>query len=275
MAIDPASVRLNVVLVGAGAMGGALLRGWISRRVAPASDIAVIDTAPSEAVEAVCRGAGVALNPAILDDRPVNAVVYAVKPEQLNNVVKAGPRAPDAALRLSVALGRTVASIEAATPAGAPVVRAMPNLPVAIGKGVVGLYAAPGVDAPCRAVAERLMEAVGTVVWVASEAELDALTGVSGSGPAYVFAFVEALAAAGVARGLAPETANLLARRTVVGAAAMLEEAGSEPAALRRAVTSPGGATAQALAALAEGGLDGIVADAVAAAERRAKELSR
>ncbi|MEL6365102.1 MAG: pyrroline-5-carboxylate reductase [Pseudomonadota bacterium] len=267
---------MSILLVGAGAMGGALLRGWVAKHVAPAERMVVVDPSPSPAVLQLASEAGVALNPSDYGDRDYDAVVYAVKPHLLEETMRSGQPAPASAVRLSVAAGRTVASIAAAAPKGAPVVRAMPNLPVAIGEGVVGLFAAPEVGAPERAIAERLMEAVGAVVWTRTEEEIDALAAVSGSGPAYLFAFVEALAAAAVDRGFAPETAALLARKTVIGSAAMLAADPSAPEDLRSAVTSKGGSTAEGLRPLldAASGLAALTKRAVAAAEARNKELA-
>ncbi len=269
--------ELDVLLVGAGAMGGAILKGWVARRVTAPERIVVVDPVPSEAMRRLCGEHGCALNPSDADGRRYDAVVYAVKPDILEETMRTGPQAPAGAVRLSVAAGRTVASISAAAPTGAPVVRVMPNLPVAIGEGVVGLYADESVSAPDRATAERLMEAVGVTVWTESEDELDALTAVSGSGPAYLFAFVEALAAAGEARGLSADKAALLARKTIIGAAGMLAADSFAPSDLRAAVTSKGGSTAAALGELLdmETGLLPLMARAVAAAEKRNKELAR
>ncbi|MEM8987995.1 MAG: pyrroline-5-carboxylate reductase dimerization domain-containing protein, partial [Pseudomonadota bacterium] len=173
-----------------------------------------------------------------------------------------------------IAAGKTVAAIEEQLPAGGAVVRAMPNTPAAVGKGVSGLYAASGATEAQKALAEGLLSAVGPTVWVETEDELDVLTAVSGSGPAYFFHIVEALAAAGVKAGLAPEAAGALARYTAVGAGALLEASDKPADVLRTEVTSPGGVTAAALDVLMEDrAVTRLFEKAIAAGADRAKAL--
>nr|WP_279380416.1 pyrroline-5-carboxylate reductase [Polymorphobacter multimanifer] len=242
--------------MGCGNMGGALLGRWIAAGTGPWR---VIDPAKADAPDGAVRGAG--------DDDPA-VVVLAVKPQVWREVVAPLAGRVAGAVVISVMAGVTAAALAEALP-GARIVRAMPNTPAAIGQGVTGLWSA---DAGARDVAGALFEAAGAVVWLEDEADFDALTGVSGSGPAYVFGFIEALAAAGCAAGLSDDVAMALARGTVTGAAAL---AANDPAAadeLRRRVTSPGGTTAAGLAVLMPG-LGPLLVDTVAAAAARSKSL--
>ena len=178
-------------------------------------------------------------------------------------------------LLVSVLAGKTVANLRGRLPAAQAVVRAMPNLPASIGRGATGAFANHKVTPGGRASADALLSAAGTVAWLDDEDAVDAVTAVSGSGPAYVFLMVETLAEAGVAAGLPPDVAGRLARATVAGAGALLDADPAEAGALRQAVTSPGGTTAAALSVLmAEDGLAPLMRRAVAAAKRRAGELS-
>lgn len=252
-----------VWLLGAGNMGGALLARWWD---AGLRDVAVIDPKPGPlppgiaAVRVPPPG-----SPAVL--------LLAVKPQVWREA--AGPlagRVAPGTLVVTIMAGITEAAVAAAFP-GAAVVRAMPNTPARLGLGITALHSA-NADAAQRALAEALMAAAGETAWLDDEAEFDAVTAVSGSGPAYLFAFVEALEAAAGAAGLPPALAARLARRTVIGAAALAAEPGADPAALRVAVTSPGGTTAAGLGVLSgAGGLEELLKGAVAAATARAREL--
>lgn len=263
-----------VLLLGAGSMGGAMLRGWLTSGAIDPARSAVIDPKPDPALAEQFHAAGGALNP--VEAHSYDAVVIAVKPQILADAVARIPVANvDAALMLSVAAGKSVASIRSAVGSKGDIARAMPNLPAAVGAGASGLYAPEGVSQAHRALAERLVAAVGAVAWVGSEEELDAVTAMSGSGPAYVFHLVEALAQAGVAAGLPQETAATLARATITGAGALLDADARTPAELRRAVTSPGGTTEAALKVLqGEDGLAPLLQRAVAAAKARARQLT-
>jgi pyrroline-5-carboxylate reductase len=178
---------------------------------------------------------------------------------------------------VSIAAGQTLASFERHLPKGAAVVRAMPNTPAAIGRGITGAVANAHTTAAQKEICESLLGAVGEVVWVPDEGLIDAVTAVSGSGPAYVFLLAEALAAAGVAAGLDEATAKQLARATVSGAGELLHQSDSDPATLRQNVTSPGGTTAAALAVLMQegDGLRELMRKAVLAAQKRGRELGR
>ena len=206
--------------------------------------------------------------------RDAQLVVLAVKPQQLAAMLAdvcpaLGRSRP---LLLSVAAGARVAGLAACCP-GLPIVRAMPNRPALAGLGATALYAATGVGAPARALAESVCATVGRAVWVQRESDLDIVTALSGSGPAYFLLLAEHLAAAATAQGLNPATAELLAAQTLRGAAA-LAEGTATLAAQRAAVTSEGGTTAAALATLAGGGFDKLIAAAIAAATRRSAALA-
>jgi pyrroline-5-carboxylate reductase len=263
-----------LLLVGAGRMGGALLEGWLKLGLEPAA-VAVRDPAPSAETRARLEERGIALNPAP-GGAPPAVVVLAVKPQMLDEALPAlradlGP----GTLVISILAGVTLARLGAGLPAGAAVVRAMPNTPAAIGRGITVAVANGAVGAGQRATAEALLAATGEFAWVDDEALMDAVTAVSGSGPAYVFLLAESLARAGAAAGLPAELAARLARATVAGSGALLAASAEAPAELRRAVTSPGGTTAAALAVLmGEGGLDPLLERAVAAAAARSRELA-
>ncbi len=266
-----------VVLVGAGKMGGALLAGWLDRGP-PAAEAWVVE--PDE----VRRGALAEKGPLHLVERlsdlpgelRPSALVLAVKPQVMDEVVRqAADVASRAGFVLSIAAGKPVVAFEGAFGASKAIVRAMPNTPAAIGRGMTVLFANPATDAARRAAAEALMAAVGDVAWVEDEEWMHAVTAVSGSGPAYVFHLVEALAQAARECGLPGELADRLARRTVEGAGALLAACPDPPRALREAVTSPGGTTQAALEVLmAEDGLAALLTRAVQAAARRSRELA-
>jgi len=263
----------SLMLVGAGKMGGAMLAGWLDAGLDPAATT-VIDPAPSEAMTRLCAERGVALNPQ--SPAPAAVMVLAIKPQGLDAAAPDLDRliGPETLL-VSVLAGKTVANLRGRLPAAQAVVRAMPNLPASIGRGATGAFANHKVTPGGRASADALLSAAGTVAWLDDEDAVDAVTAVSGSGPAYVFLMVETLAEAGVAAGLPPDVAGRLARATVAGAGALLDADPAEAGALRQAVTSHGGTTAAALSVLmAEDGLAPLMRRAVAAAKRRAGELS-
>lgn len=271
---DKASAALpSVALIGAGAMGGALLRGWLDAGAIDTSKSVVHDSAASGDVKMLCKAHGLSINDARAS---VDAMVIAVKPQAAEAVLPDyAPLAKDAVV-ISVMAGKSLSKISEALGGAARLARAMPNLPASIGKGVSGLYATQSIDAAGRALIEILMRAAGDVVWVRNEQEIDLVTAISGSGPAYYFLLTEALEQAGVKLGLSEETAAKLARATLTGAGALLEADARAPAELRRAVTSPGGTTDAALKVF-DGdsrALRSLVETAVAAAARRARELT-
>jgi pyrroline-5-carboxylate reductase len=262
-----------VLLAGAGKMGGALLTGWLAQGLEP-TRVGVIEPHLSDDIRALAAK-GVKLNPASGGIGPVAALVVAVKPQMFP---EAGPQlkpfvGPDT-LVVSIMAGTTVAALRGAC--GGAVVRAMPNTPAAIGRGITVAVAAQGVDARQRATADALLRATGAVEWVDDETLMDAVTAVSGSGPAYIFLLAEELARAGVAVGLSPALATKLARETVSGSGELLHRSDLDAATLRQNVTSPGGTTAAALGVLmGENGLKELMTRAVAAATARSKELAK
>jgi len=259
-----------ILLLGAGRMGGALIEGWRLAGAFQATDLILREPHPSDAIRALT---GARLNPPDTVLAEAATVLLAVKPQTWREVALAvAPHlAPDAVI-VSVAAGVRAQDISQAF-GGRAVARVMPTTAVAIGQGVASIYAA---GAPARARAHALFAPVGAVVDLADEELLHAATGVSGSAPAYLYAFVEALEAAGARAGLPPADAARLARATIAGAAALMARGGEEPSELRRQVTSPGGTTQAALDVLmGEGGLAPLLREAVAAATRRSKELGQ
>jgi pyrroline-5-carboxylate reductase len=268
-----ADLQGTIVLAGAGKMGGAMLSGWLAQGL-DANRVAVIEPYPSNDIKALAAR-GVRLNPAPRDIGSVAALVIAVKPQMFR---EAGPAlkpliAPDT-LVVSIMAGITIAAITAVC--GGSVVRAMPNTPAAIGRGITVAVAAGNVSAAQRAVADALLRATGAVEWTGDEALMDAVTAVSGSGPAYVFLLAEELARAGVEAGLPPELATKLARETVAGSGELLHRSELDAATLRRNVSSPGGTTAAALEVLmGADGMQSLLTRAVAAATQRSRELAK
>jgi pyrroline-5-carboxylate reductase len=263
-----------VVLVGAGKMGGALLEGWLRFGLPPAN-LAVIEPKPSPQIVGIFdRGAR--LNPDIGALEGVAAIVIAVKPQIAEEVVPGlSPMVTASTVVLSIMAGRTLQFLSAALGRPCALIRAMPNLPAAIGRGIT--VAVPSnVSGAQRELAHRLLAAGGAVEWITNESLLDAVTALSGSGPAYVFLLAEAMAQAGVAAGLPADLAAKLARETIAGAGELLHNSPLDAASLRESVTSPGGTTAAALACLmGRDGLAALVERAVAAATQRSRELAR
>lgn len=264
----------SLALVGAGKMGGAMLSGWLALGL-EGSRVTVIEPYPSDDLKALCAAAGVALNPAA--PTAPDVLVLAVKPQALDAAAPAlAPLIGAQTLVVSIMAGKTIADIAARLPGASAIVRTMPNTPAAVGRGVTGACASPGVSAAQRATADALLSAIGSVVWLEDEAQIDAVTAVSGSGPAYVFLLAECMAQAGEKLGLPREVAEKLARATVEGAGELMHrEQQTAPAQLRVNVTSPGGTTAAALAVLmGDEGLAALMERAIAAAHARAQELS-
>ncbi|MEO0751432.1 MAG: pyrroline-5-carboxylate reductase [Pseudomonadota bacterium] len=261
--------REGLVLLGCGKMGSAMLAGWLDQGLPPGS-VWVIDPSPSDWV----RGTGVRVN-AGLPERPA-IVLIAVKPQMMGEAL---PQiaAMEGAVFLSVAAGTSMAAFEAAFGAGAKVIRAMPNTPAAVGQGITAIIGNAQVTGDDLDLAEMLLRAVGQVVRLEHEDQMDVVTGVSGSGPAYVFHMIECLAAAGEAQGLAPDLAMQLAKATVAGAGALAEAADESPSALRVNVTSPNGTTQAGLEVLMDegAGLPPLIRATVAAAADRSRELKR
>ena len=265
----------TLVLVGAGKMGGAMLEGWL-KGGAEASRIVALDPSPPPEVRAVIESAGVRLNPDVSTIRDAEVVIIAVKPQLMEDVLPGVVSLKGSKpLILSVAAGKTIASFERHFGADAAVIRTIPNTPAAVGRGITAMAANPNVSPAQMALARTLLEAVGEVVTVENEAMIDAVTAVSGSGPAYVFYLTECLAAAGEKVGLPKDLAMQLARATVAGAGELMRQSGTEAATLRQNVTSPKGTTYAALQVLmAEDGMQPLFDKAIDAATKRSRELA-
>lgn len=265
----------SLVLVGAGKMGGAMLEGWLAVGLEPGA-LTVLDPKPSSEITALCVRRRMRLNPPIATIDPPEALVLAIKPQSLEEVGPSiNPVIAPSTLLISILAGKTATDLRGHIPHAGAIIRAMPNLPASVGRGATGAAASPETTDVQKGMAHALLSSVGIVEWLPSESLIDAVTAVSGSGPAYVFHLTECLAEAGAAAGLPPEIAARLARATVAGAGELLARSDLSPATLRENVTSPGGTTAAALAILTgEEGLMPLMRDAVAAAKRRAEELS-
>ena len=263
-----------VMLVGAGKMGMALARGWLDAGL-PSSNLVLVDPSPGEAAKDLADDYDLVIHAEAVGLTP-NVLVLAVKPQIIGAVMEGlRPVVGPQTLVLSIAAGISIEKLSAGLETGR-VVRTMPNTPAQIGKGITGAVAGPDVGADDRAATDALLSAAGQVAWFDQEGDLDAVTAVSGSGPAYVFNLVEALAAAGVAQGLPEATAMQLARQTVIGAAALMEADPAPASVLRQNVTSPNGTTAAALNVLmADDGLTPLMGRAVDAARKRSEELGR
>lgn len=264
----------RILLLGGGNMGGAMLRGWIDAGLA-GEPVHVVDPRPAPALEGLIAS-GAIRHSATVPDGPFDIVVVAVKPQMLEEALPPLRAAlHEGTLVISVVAGKTIASHERLL-GPRPTIRAMPNTPALIGRGITGCFANAAADAAARGTADALLAASGAVVWVDSEADIDAVTAVSGSGPAYVFHLAEALASAGESLGLSPELAMTLARHTVAGAGELMIRSDDAPEQLRRNVTSPNGTTQAALEVLmAPDGLTPLMRRAVTAARDRARDLSK
>ncbi|MBE1237094.1 pyrroline-5-carboxylate reductase [Phaeovibrio sulfidiphilus] len=263
----------RILLLGCGRMGRAMLDGWLNRGLDP-STVTVVDpmidgsTLP-DGVRLVSPADSVALD--------VDLCVVAVKPQVIDDILPAYmPLARRGTAFFSIVTGKSFETLETLLGGPASVIRCMPNTPVSVGKGVIALLANPRVSEALKTVTGSLMEAVGTVVWLDDESQMDAVTALSGSGPAYVFNLVEAMARAGVILGLPEELSMVLARETVVGAGALMDASPDSAATLRANVTSPGGTTAAALEVLMDTGtgLGPLLAKAMKAAADRSNELA-
>jgi pyrroline-5-carboxylate reductase len=266
-----------LLLVGCGKMGGALLEGWLSEGVA-AQKVTVVEPFETPFLNQLrARGVSVVDSAAGLPEEYTPAVVIlAVKPQMMDGTIADYRRCSrPGTVFLSIAAGKTIAFFEAALGERAAVVRAMPNTPAAVNRGMTVLCANAAASPAQKEICGALLSSVGETDWVEDEGLLDAVTAVSGGGPAYVFLLIECLAQAGIDAGLPKDLAERLARVTVSGAGELVHQANEDPAQLRKNVTSPAGTTLEALTVLmAEDGLQPLMTRAIAAATRRSRELS-
>ncbi len=258
-------------------MGMAMLKGWLKAGLAP-EDILVREPAPSAELRALAAEKGISLDPSDAAIAETAVLVTAVKPQVMDQALSALasllPR--PAPMVLSIAAGRTIASFKRHLGADTPIIRAMPNTPAAIGKGITAFCISPEVNDSQKEIARTLLSALGEVVEVSQESQMDAVTAISGSGPAYVFLLTECLQHAAEKLGLPRQIAARLARVTVTGAGALMDAVADDPATLREAVTSPGGTTAAALSILmqADENLCTLMERAAMAAAHRSRELA-
>jgi pyrroline-5-carboxylate reductase len=263
--------KRGLVLLGCGKMGSAMLAGWLQGGLPPAS-VTVLDPKPSDWLQ----GTGVNLN-TDLPENPAIALI-AVKPQMMGDALPAMKAlGGGGTLMVSVAAGTPISIFEETFGSDTPIVRAMPNTPAAVGRGITAIIGNAASTATHLDLAEALLQAVGQVVRLDNEGQMDAVTGVSGSGPAYVFHMIETMAAAGVAQGLPEDMAMQLAKATVAGAGALAEDADEDPGQLRVNVTSPNGTTQAALEVLMDpqNGFPALLNRAVKAAADRSRELAR
>lgn len=268
------SLSAPIILVGAGNMGGAMAMGWVRSGI-PGSRIIAADPQPPEAMKTRLGAGGIQFATAAPEGVVAGVIFVAVKPQVMDKVLPAYKAliGPDTVV-VSIAAGRTLAFLEQHL-GGAPMVRAMPNTPAMIGRGITGAFANDRVSGAQRTLVHSLLEVSGPVEWVETEALIDAVTALSGSGPAYVFHLVECMAEAGRKLGLPADLAMRLARATVSGAGELLHQSPDEAAQLRKNVTSPGGTTAAALDVLmADGGMQPLFDTAIKAARDRAQQLA-
>lgn len=266
-----------LVIVGCGNMGQALVRGWLAAGLSAEGLVIIDPQLDPKQVPEFANATIVAHAADLPHDLRARLLLLAVKPQVINAVMKSNkPLVGSDTLVVSVAAGVTLMQMQQGLGDNASLVRAMPNTPAAIGAGVTGLCASDGVSEADCLLADAVMQAAGQTVWVHDESLMDTVTATSGSGPAYVFHMVEALAAAAEANGLPADAAMMLARQTIIGAAKLLDKEAHMPAsALRERVTSPGGTTAAALEVLMQSGeLTELMTRTVAAAKKRGEQLA-
>jgi pyrroline-5-carboxylate reductase len=265
----------SLVLVGAGKMGGAMLQGWLKAGV-PARQIVALDPQPPAEVKALIDKFGIRHNPDIHSVTDAEVILVAVKPQVMDDVLASlTSLASSRPLVLSVVAGKTIARLAHFFGSNAAIIRTISNTPAAIGRGITAMASNTNVSPAQEALAEQLLSSIGEVVRVPAEEQIDWVTAVSGSGPAYVFWLTECLTAAGAKLGLDPKLAEQLARATVAGSGELMRQSGMDAATLRQNVTSPNGTTFAALQHLmANDGLMPLMERAIAAAAKRSKELA-
>jgi len=265
-----------IVIVGVGHMGGAFARGLIAAGFGPRLILIDPMMKPADARAFRAKGAQTGRDAEAIAGATPEAVILAVKPQMMAVTAPAYAAAARKAVVISIAAGTSIESLRICLNNPPALVRAMPNLPAAIGKGISAAYATHSTTASQRKLVEVLLKAVGDMVWLDGEEMLNAVTAVSGSGPAYVFLLAEALAAAAERVGLMPDIAKILARKTVEGAGALLAQSDADPADLRMSVTSPGGTTEAALKILlGDARFEQLLSEAVAAATARSFEIAK
>jgi pyrroline-5-carboxylate reductase len=267
---------MRITIIGGGNMATSLIGGLCAQGVPPAR-ITVTDPVQAQLDRLHLRFGVNAMQDNVAAVRDADAVVLAVKPQEMSKVAHGVAAAIQARRRLviSIAAGIRLQDLARWLGPDVPLVRTMPNRPALIGAGITALYAREGLSAAERSMAEQIMAACGATVWLVAEEEMDVVTALSGTGPAYFFLLIEALEAAGIQLGLAPETARQLAVQTASGSGRMAAESGEAPTELRLEVTSKGGTTVAAMQVLEGAGVRAIFAEAVAAAARRSAELAR
>lgn len=265
-----------LLLVGCGKMGGALLRGWLDRGIA-GKDVFVVDPAPRDLDDVQARGVTIVTT---MDRLPAGlqpaVILLAIKPQFMDEALPDYRRfAKPGTVFLSIAAGKTIAYLKSKLGSDAAVVRSMPNTPAAVGRGMSVILRDAAIPAATLDLCGQLLSAVGKVGWIDGEDQINAVTAVSGGGPAYVFLLIECLAEAGRAAGLPPDLAMQLARETVVGSGELAHQSAESATKLREAVMSPKGTTIEALAVLmAPDGLQPLMTKAIAAAARRGREIA-
>lgn len=272
---QPIPLSGKLVLLGAGKMGGAMMEGWLAAGIVP-SQLVIFDPAPPKEILTLIKNHGLSHNPDIAGLSNVEVILAAVKPQIMDKALETVlPLKDQKSLILSIAAGKTIESFENHFGADSSIIRTIPNTPAAVGRGITGMAANGNVTDAQVTLAKALLSSIGDVVVVDDENQIDAVTGLSGSGPAYIFYMTECLAKAGEAQGLKPELAMQLARATVEGAGELMRATGTEAATLRENVTSPNGTTFAGLQVLmAENGLENLLEKTVDAATRRSRELA-
>lgn len=271
------AVKPTILLVGAGSMGGALFRGWIDLEAIHADSV-LIDPSLGKSTSLLCEQAGIEIYPTVRDvssSSSFDVIIFAVKPQLADKILPDYAGFAATSVSVSVMAGKSVGAISRLLNGADKIIRTMPNLPASVGAGMTGLYATPSVSKAEQTIVATLMRGVGEIAWVKDEAQIDFVTAISGSGPAYYFLLTEALCEAAIEIGFDKETADRLARQTAIGAGRLLEADERHAAELRIAVTSPGGTTAAALAILdSDNGFRKLLKQAVKKAAIRAGELS-
>jgi len=272
---QPVPLSGKLVLLGAGKMGGAMMEGWLAAGVVP-SQLVIFDPAPPKEILTLIKNHGLSHNPDVASLTNVEVILTAVKPQIMDKALETVlPLKSQKPLVLSIAAGKTIASFENHFGKDASIIRTIPNTPAAVGRGITAMASNDNVSQAQMTLAGALLASIGEVVSVASEDQIDAVTGLSGSGPAYVFYMTECLAKAGEAQGLNRELAMQLARATVEGAGELMRITGTDAAVLRENVTSPNGTTYAGLQVLmADDGLGKLMDKTVEAATKRSRELA-